>query len=412
MTIESTLAKIGCFKDVERAFLWQTDESKQTFTLTHEWCRQGVVAHMEQHKTLPFEEHSWLMKQLRVFQPIVVDDVGVLSPEANALWEELDREDVQSILIVPVSYHGDLVGFLGLETIDVQRHWLEQDVELLKTVADLLTHILAHQRDKAVRENLEAQLRQQQKLESIGTLASGIAHEINNPLNGIMNFAELIQDNLPPGDASQVYTGKIIEESKRVAKIVHNLLAFARQEKERHSPAALTDIIDASLGLMETVLRKDQITCQVEVSRDLPTIKCRSQQLQQVFINLIANARDALNHRYPEYNEDKVLRISAQPFEEDGRQWIRTMVEDHGEGIDEEIMHRIFDPFFTTKTRDAGTGLGLSVSHGIINEHKGRILVESEKRRFTRFYIDLPLDPGWSLQGVKNGREREERDNG
>ncbi|HPQ67961.1 MAG TPA: PAS domain S-box protein [bacterium] len=411
-TIESSLAKIGQFKDVERAFLCQTDEAKQTFATTHEWCCGGVATRKENQKNLPYEDHSWLLKQLRVFQPIMVDDVDSLPPEANALRDELDREDVQSILIVPVAHHGDLVGFLGLETIVEARRWLEVDVEFLKTVADLFTHVLAHQRNEAVRENLEAQLRQQQKLESIGTLASGIAHEINNPLNGIMNFAELIQDHLASGDDSMVYTEKIIEESKRVAKIVHNLLSFARQDKERHSPAVLADIIEASLGLMETVLRKDQITLQVDVSRDLPSIKCRSQQLQQVFINLIANARDSLNHRYPAFNEEKVLRIDAHLFEEDERKWIRTVVEDHGEGIDEEIRHRIFDPFFTTKTRDAGTGLGLSVSHGIINEHKGRIRVESEKMRFTRFYIDLPIDPGWSLKGDDNGSEHEEPNHG
>ena len=243
------------------------------------------------------------------------------------------------------------------------------------------------------RANLDAQLRQQQKLEAIGTLASGVAHEINNPIQSIMNYADLVRARAEPGGLVAEFAGEIIAETERVANIVRSLLAFARQEKEQHQPAQLSDIVGSSLTLMRAVLRRDRIALELDVPADLPLIECRGQQLQQVFMNLLTNARDALNLRYPEYDDDKRVKIVARRFVRDGQVWIRTTVEDHGGGIEAAVIDRIFDPFFTTKGRDQGTGLGLSVSHGIVREHRGEIEVESEPGAYTRFHINLRVEP-------------------
>jgi PAS domain S-box-containing protein len=239
---------------------------------------------------------------------------------------------------------------------------------------------------------LEAQLRQQQKLESIGTLAGGVAHEINNPINGVMNYAQLIQDRLPPGSPLIEYTGEILHETQRIATIVHNLLTFARDEKQTHSPAFIADIVEDTLSLIRSVIRHDQITLTVKLAAGLPQLKCRSQQIQQVLMNLMTNARDALNERYPEYSPDKILNVFAQGIEKGGQPWIRVTVEDHGTGIPPEARERMFDPFFTTKPRDKGTGLGLAISHGIVKEHHGELAVESEPGHFTRIHLLLPAD--------------------
>lgn len=244
---------------------------------------------------------------------------------------------------------------------------------------------------------LEAQLRQQQKLESIGTLASGVAHEINNPINGILNYAQLIEDRLPADSPLTEFTGEIMQETQRVATIVRNLLTFARNEKQSHSPARVADILEAVLSLVRTVIRHDQITLVVNVPTDLPPMNCRSQQIQQVIMNLVTNARDALNERYPEHHPDKVLNLTACMLAKAGRCWIRLTVEDHGTGIAPENRGRIFDPFFTTKDRSQGTGLGLSISHGIVKEHHGEWTVESELNEFTRMHVDLPVDDGIEL---------------
>ncbi len=135
-----------------------------------------------------------------------------------------------------------------------------------------------------------------------------------------------------------------------------------------------------------------------EIAENLPEIKCRSQQIEQVIINLLTNAMYTLNKRYPDYHENKQIKIVVKPFQRKKMKWIRITVEDYGEGITEENMKRIFDPFFTTKPRDEGTGLGLSVSYGIIKEHKGKLTVESVAGEYTRFNVELPVNNGWSLR--------------
>jgi len=256
------------------------------------------------------------------------------------------------------------------------------------------------------RKKLDIHLRQQQKLESIGTLASGIAHEINNPINGIMNYAELIRDELHEDNPSKEYAAEIGNETRRIATITRNLLTFSRQDKESHSPAIIKDIVDETISLIAAVIRHDQIMLDLDIPDDLPSVRCRSQQIQQVLMNLLTNARDALNDRYPEYAENKILSLRVRPFEKDGHNWVRLTVEDHGNGIPEEIRDRIFDPFFTTKDRTKGTGLGLSISHGIIQEHLGEMHIECNPGQYTRFHVDLRVNNGWTLDGT-GGKEVE-----
>ena len=122
-------------------------------------------------------------------------------------------------------------------------------------------------------------------------------------------------------------------------------------------------------------------------------MECRSQQIEQVLMNLLTNARDALNDRYPAYHEDKIIRVSARPFEKNGSIWIQMTVEDHGNGIPAGVRDRIFDPFYTTKPMGRGTGLGLSISYGIVKDHGGCLHFETEAGRYTRFHVDLPASP-------------------
>jgi len=268
--------------------------------------------------------------------------------------------------------------------------------------------ITERKRAEEERQQLLAQLLQAQKLESIGTLAGGVAHEINNPIMGIMNYAQLILDRLGPDSPVSEFATEIGKETERVATIVKNLLSFARHEKQSHSPARMHDIVEATLSLIRAVMRHDQVTLEVDVPEDLPQIKCRSQQIQQVIMNLLTNARDALNQRHPGHDANKKVLITARRIERDGRQWVRTTVEDHGPGIPEDLRERIFEPFFTTKPRDKGTGLGLSISHGIVKDHGGELRVESTVGEFTRFHIDLPLDNGWHLENGEGGTRNAE----
>ena len=246
------------------------------------------------------------------------------------------------------------------------------------------------------KKNREAQLRNQQKLESIGTLASGVAHEINNPLNGILNYGQIILD-LEPDENIENYAKEIIHETSRVSEIVKNLLDFSRHNKQQHSYAIMTDIIHHTISLINNVIKRDQIDFEIEIEQNLPKIKCRSQQIQQVILNLLTNALDALNEKYKGYSTEKILVLKCESFENENRKWIRIIVEDRGMGISDENIDKIFDPFFTTKGKDKGTGLGLSISYGIIKEHHGDIKIETEKNKYTRVIVELPADNGWEL---------------
>lgn len=258
--------------------------------------------------------------------------------------------------------------------------------------------ITERKRLEHAKNEVEAQLRQQQKLEAIGTLAGGVAHEINNPINGIMNYAQLILDLAEnENEAISGYAGEILQETDRVATIVKNLLQFSRQEKQSHSYASIYDIINQTISLINTVVKRDQITLEVELEENLPDIKCRSQQIQQVLMNLMTNARDALNEKYRDYDEDKIIRLQCTHFFEAERRWMKIIVEDHGYGIPDGIREKIFEPFFSTKPKEIGTGLGLSISFGIVKDHHGSISIDTKEGSYTKFILVLPVDNGWTL---------------
>lgn len=258
------------------------------------------------------------------------------------------------------------------------------------------TLIVAFVRDiseakQAARDNAElaAQLQQQQRLESIGTLASGVAHEINNPLQGIISFAELIVRRAED-EQNKTYASEIVAECKRVAEIVNNLLAFARSESDAPSVATFADIVASTLSLLSGLLMRDNIVLEANVPDDLPGFECRGQQMRQVVMNLLTNARDALNERYPEPDANKRMEITAESFQRGMDTWLRLSVTDYGNGVPPENVARVFDPFFSTKKTRRGTGLGLSVSHGIVTEHGGLLRVDSEVGAYTTFTLELP----------------------
>jgi signal transduction histidine kinase len=248
-------------------------------------------------------------------------------------------------------------------------------------------------RDITERKTMELQLRQQQRLEAIGTLAGGVAHEINNPINGIMNYAQLILDGMPEHSPLGVYAEGIIQETERVAGIVRNLLAFARRDREPRGMVSVEHTLHDALSLIRTVIRHDQITLTVSLAEGLPMVRGRAQQLQQVFVNLLTNARDALNERFPGHDPDKQILVDASCEDRSCEPWVCVSVTDRGCGMSRQVLARILDPFFTTKPLGVGTGLGLSISHGIVQEHGGALKVTSEQGKGSCFRVELPGIP-------------------
>jgi len=232
-------------------------------------------------------------------------------------------------------------------------------------------------------EQMQAQLVRSEKLASLGELVAGIAHEINNPLTGILVFSSLIKGDKRLDPALHNDLDTIIQETDRCAKIVKGLLDFARETPPQKAWISLNDILDASLALVRNQAMFQNISIIRDYSEDIPAILADPNQLEQVFINMFLNAGHAMI-------TGGTLRLTTAKAEDSNV--VVAKVADTGCGIPEENLAKIFDPFFTTKDT-SGTGLGLSVSYGIINSHGGTIEVESCVGIGTTFTIRLPINP-------------------
>lgn len=222
------------------------------------------------------------------------------------------------------------------------------------------------------------------KLRAVGTLVAGVAHELNNPLNNTMLTASLLEEDFKqlPEDEKLDMVQDIIRETERSQVIVRNLLDFARANDYKNVLVHLENLIENSVRLVHNRVKLAKIDLEVHIMPDLPPVHGDEQALQQVFINLILNAVDALPPRGK-------ITIAALKSVQAG--FIEIKVSDNGRGIPEHILPRIFDPFFTTKVKDKGTGLGLSVSQGIVRRLGGNITVESRTGSGTTFTVLLPI---------------------
>jgi two-component system NtrC family sensor kinase len=239
--------------------------------------------------------------------------------------------------------------------------------------------------DITERVELEAQLSQSDKLSSIGLLAAGVAHEVNTPLAVISSYAQILSKQLQGDPQKSGLMEKITRQTFRASEIVNNLLNFSRTSGTEFAEVDLNRIILDTMALLEHQFKTAKIRVQDELGGHVPPISGNAGRLQQVFLNLFLNARDAMP-------EGGTLRVASSNG--DG---VSVVVSDTGSGIAQEHIRRIYDPFFTTKAspqhaqQSRGTGLGLSVTYGIIQEHAGKIRVESRPGEGTTFYLDFPL---------------------
>jgi len=246
-------------------------------------------------------------------------------------------------------------------------------------------------RDLSEKKLLRAETARASQLASIGELAAGVAHEINNPINGIINCAQMLIDDGSVSGGQTDISHRILKAGERIATIVKNLLSFAGHRQEEPEPIRLHILLCDSLNFTETQIRNDGIDLQVDVAPDIPMIFARGNQIQQVFLNVISNARYALNEKFPQIHADKVLKIKGAVVDENDQQYARLIFWDQGGGMSADILDRICDPFFSTKPAGEGTGLGLSVSHAIIKDHGGKLSFDSVEGEYAKVIIDLPL---------------------
>jgi signal transduction histidine kinase len=185
--------------------------------------------------------------------------------------------------------------------------------------------------------------------------------------------------------------GRVVKEGNRIARIVEGLLFFSRARREEKNQMLINDVLKDSLTLTASQLKKDNIILEIDIPPELPPVLAQHHEIEQVFINLISNARYALNQKYPETHEDKVLEIRAQTLNSSKEPYIKISFRDHGIGIPADLIARVRNPFFSTKKGLQSTGLGLSISHGIIEDHGGILNIESVENLYTDISVDLPI---------------------
>ena len=222
---------------------------------------------------------------------------------------------------------------------------------------------------------------QSEKMAAVGTLSAGLAHEVKNPLSAVLGYAQLSKRKLGQPDVIKKHLDTIESETRRCNEIISNLMQFSRQEKGEFTDVTVNEVVEKSVGIVDHQLGLQNVHVNMELAPDIPEIIGNPNQLQQVLMNLAINAQQAM--------EPDGGNVDIVTYCDDDKVYIS--VSDTGPGISEEVAEKVFEPFFTTKAAGEGTGLGLSVTYGIIRDHKGDIRVERADSGGARFIIELPL---------------------
>lgn len=272
--------------------------------------------------------------------------------------------------------------------------WEYATISPLKNQQGVITHYIAIKEDISERRDLENQLRQAQKIEAIGTLAGGVAHDFNNILTVIIGFGNILEMKMPPNDPLLDDVKQILAAAERAAILTRSMLAFSRKQVIAVKPENLNEIVIGMQKMLHRLIRED-IELRIRLANDVLTSMTDAGQLGQVLLNLATNARDSMPSGgvitiTTEQAELDEAFVRAHGYGEPGRYALITFT-DSGEGMEESVQQRIFEPFFTTKETGKGTGLGLSVCYGIIKQHNGYIVCSSEPGKGTSFRIYLPL---------------------
>ena len=330
-------------------------------------------------------------------EPIVREElewvpVGPETPQTIATMSKLGAE-----ISLPIVSKDKLIGILNLGNKENKSFYSNEDLELLSTLANQAAIAIENAR---LYENLKQSqdtLRRADRLSSLGLLTAGLAHEIRNPLVAIRTFTQLLPERYDDAEFREGFQGLALKEVDRICGLINDLLSFARPSKPNVAPENLNDVVDNIARILETQAKEKNVVILREFGDNLPKVWIDREQMKQVFMNLILNAIQAMK-------EGGSINISTRSVSRNGTQpsgdFVQVEIRDTGVGIPEENLQHIFDPFFTSK--DEGSGLGLAVSHQIVQEHGGFVTVESHVGKGTAFFVHVPV--GKRVRPVTNGR--------
>ncbi len=389
--IRAALMVLGQHVDAQRCYVNLVSEDGQQLVDTYEWCAPGMAPHgLAAYLGRSTAVYTWSLRQFRQGQTVTVPDTALLPPEAAAERRICERLGIRAYVTVPLLLGGQFLGWMGFDTVATPRDWSPESLHLLGLSADVLGGAIERKRRHAM---LLHEKELEQRAESLGLLAAGLAHEINNPLAYTAGNLEYLRERLPcptnaagddmPDDCLQVLD-EALEGATRIQRIVADLrsLATTAPESSATEPVDLKAVIESTLRVASNQLRH-----RAQVVRDygaeLPRVRGTSTKLGQVLLNLVLNAANAI----PEgrYSENRVT-LSVRP-EADG---VLLAVSDTGCGIPADVLPRIFDPFFTTRGPRGGMGMGLAICRSLITALGGSISVRSKPGQGTTVDVYLP----------------------
>jgi ABC-type amino acid transport substrate-binding protein/signal transduction histidine kinase/CheY-like chemotaxis protein len=431
--ISRALNKIAVFVKADAGFVFGFDKNGKKFFSSHGWFSDQLESKMDNFQELDASTVPWWVERLKRKEVIAVSSVKGLTDEALAEKELLLSAGINAIVSIPMSIGGEITGFLGVACIQDGRDWNTDEVNLLEAMGQIFTNALQRKRAEEAlqrshddleqrvlerttdlgkayeslqqeitdrkrmeveKEQLTEQLIYAQKMEAIGTMAGGIAHDFNNILMPIIGYAEMTLLRLEQGSESWKNLNQIISASSRAKELIRQILTFSRQTDHDSKPISLEPLVKETLKLMRSSL-PSTIEIRESIDSNAGEIMGNPTQIHQLLMNLCTNARHAMSDsgglltvsvdeiRYPDGT------LSDDPQLEPGC-YVRLMVSDTGQGIRDSIQARILEPYFTTKAADGGTGLGLSVAHGIVKKHGGHLTFSSEVGKGTTFQILFP----------------------
>ena len=351
--------------------------------VTHDWSRDPSVG----PATIPADTLAPWMDRLSRFENVTVNTEAILVPRERRALVNLGIGGARSFALLPLAHSKGLVGCMTFCHLRRETPFGADAVSLLENLGVIFVNALRQREAEEEQARLEHQLRQSQKMEAIGTLAGGLAHDMNNVLSAIMGAASLLKHDLEPGDTRQQEVNDILDAGKRGRKLMRNLLGFARKGKYRKERVFLWQVASDIAEILQRTVDK-QIDIRTHLDPDAPPVAGDPDQLHHALMNICLNAVDAMpGGGTLSVSLDALGEASgdhAQPA------YVRMTVEDTGEGMEPETLAHAFEPFYTTKPKGLGTGLGLSMVYGTVENHGGAVELQSVPGQGTSVTVLLP----------------------
>jgi signal transduction histidine kinase len=383
--IEAGLGDMARVFGAERATLWQRIGAKAEFTKTHRWLAEGVPL---PPTTVGAMITPWLTERLVRGDVVRFASLRELPPEAAADLPGLRALHIRAAVVVPLTVSGVVVGALAFATTHGDRAWPAALVPRIRLFGEVLASVLARRAAERREQEANAQAAHAARVGAMGAFAASLAHELTQPLAASLANAEtgvrLLDASNPDLEELRATLADIVADERRAGDLVQKLRRFLRRGEVERGPIALREMLEEVLQLVAREAQARGIALRLDVAEDLPEVAGDRVQLQQVVLNLLSNAIDAVEAAKP-VRRDVELRAARCG---DG---VAIEVRDSGAGMDDQTLGRIFQPFFTTKP--GGMGLGLSISRTIVEAHGGMIAARSAPGDGTVFRIELPARP-------------------